>query len=63
MIRLMVCTASLFPYDPRIDSRIGHLHLILIYGAVWVTHLGYAGFLAYKWRAFIKERASAKFAE
>jgi hypothetical protein len=50
--------APLFPFDPSIDGPMGHLHLILIYTITWGLHLAYVAFIAYKWRAVVKERAA-----
>ena len=57
MASLLITLAPLFPYDPALDEPRGHLHLILIYAVVWIVHLGYVGFIAWKWRLLIKERA------
>ena len=34
--------SNLFPYDPAIDTRMGHRNLILIYLIVWGVQTGYA---------------------
>jgi recombinational DNA repair protein RecT len=45
---------GLFPYDPKIDSALGHSHLILAYCVVWAVQLGYLGYVAIKRRAASK---------
>jgi hypothetical protein len=39
---------GLFPYDPKIDSALGHSHLIFAYCVVWAVHLGYLGYIGIK---------------
>jgi hypothetical protein len=63
VVNLLVFMASLFPYDPRIDLPMGHSYLVAVYAVVWAGHLGYAGFVAYKWRLLVKERAAKRFVE
>jgi hypothetical protein len=58
MASLLMFKAPLFPFDPSIDGPMGHLHLILIYTITWGLHLAYVAFIAYKWRAVVKERAA-----
>jgi hypothetical protein len=33
--------ASIFPYDPNVDSAIEHHHLVIAYCLVWTVQLGY----------------------
>ncbi|WP_263353944.1 hypothetical protein [Acidicapsa acidisoli] len=48
MAKLLLSSGSIFPFDPAIDSQMGHRHLIMIYCAVWGTQLAYVGYIAYK---------------
>jgi hypothetical protein len=43
--------APLFPYDPRLDSVMGHQHLLLGYAFTWGIQLAYVLYVAMKWRA------------
>jgi hypothetical protein len=38
-----------FPYDPAIDSPLGHRHLILVYCLIWLAHAAYAAYVVRKW--------------
>jgi hypothetical protein len=48
MAKLLLFIASLFPYDPAIDSPMGHRHLVMIYCFVLGGHLAYVAYIAYK---------------
>ena len=37
-----------FPYDPAIDSALGHRHLILVYCLIWLAHAAYAAYVVRK---------------
>jgi hypothetical protein len=41
------------PYDPSIDTPLGHRNLVLIYCVVWLVQLAYA---TYATRRFIVSR-------
>jgi hypothetical protein len=43
--------ASVFPYDPAIDSMMGYHHLVIAYSLTWVVHLGYLGYVIHKRRS------------
>ena len=58
---LFAFIAGIFPYDPAIDSPLGHRNLILIYVFVWGGQFAYGAYVVYKWRkisraAGIKEK-------
>lgn len=50
MANLFAFIASIFPYDPAIDSPLGHRNLILIYLFVWGGQFAYGAYVIYKWR-------------
>ena len=43
--------ASIFPYDPKIDSVMGYHHLVIAYALTWVIHLCYLGYVIHKRRS------------
>ena len=43
--------SSLFPFDARIDTRLGHRHLILAYCVVWVVQVCYVCYLLFQWKS------------
>ena len=43
--------SSPFPFDARIDTRLGHRHLILAYCVVWAVQVCYVCYLLLKWRS------------
>ena len=43
--------ALIFPYDPKIDSMMGHHHLIAAYALTWLVHLSYLLYVGGKWKA------------
>jgi hypothetical protein len=43
--------SSLFPFDARIDTRLGHRHLILAYCVVWAVQVCYVCYLLFQWRS------------
>jgi hypothetical protein len=48
---LISAPASIFPYDPKIDSVMGHQHLVIAYCLTWFVHLCYLGYVSRKWYA------------
>ncbi len=38
----VLLVAAVVPFDPLIDTRLGHRNLVLIYIIVWVLQLAYA---------------------
>jgi len=40
---------SLIPYDPAIDTPLGHRNLVLIYCAVWFVQLAYGVYAIRRW--------------
>lgn len=42
---------SIFPYDPNIDSVMGHHHLMMAYSLTWVVHLCYLLYVSKKWHS------------
>jgi hypothetical protein len=49
--------ASVFPYDPNIDSALAHRHLVIAYSLVWFVQLCYLLYVGKKW---FSARASAE---
>jgi len=49
MLSALGLLAGIFPYDPAIDTPLGHRNLILIYASVWIGQIGYAVYAGYKW--------------
>jgi hypothetical protein len=49
--------ASVFPYDPNIDSALAHRHLLIAYSLVWFVQLCYLLYVGKKW---FSARASAE---
>lgn len=41
--------SSLIPYDPLIDTPLGHRNLVLIYCVVWLLQLGYGVYATRRW--------------
>ena len=41
--------ATIFPYDPRIDSVMGYHHLLIAYCLTWFVHIWYLGYVGRKW--------------
>jgi hypothetical protein len=50
MYKILVMLPNVFPYDPKIDTPLGHRNLVLIYCLTWGLQLGYAAFAVYSWR-------------
>jgi len=48
-----------FPYDPTIDSLLGHRHLILVYCLIWLAHLAYLAFVVGKWISVRREESES----
>jgi hypothetical protein len=48
---LISAAASIFPYDPKIDSVMDHQHLVIAYCLTWFVHLCYLGYVSRKWYA------------
>jgi len=46
-----------FPYDPAIDSPLGHRHLILVYCLIWLVHAAYAAYVVRKWMTVRREES------
>jgi hypothetical protein len=46
---LILAAASIFPYDPKIDSVMDHQHLVIAYCLTWFVHLCYLGYVSRKW--------------
>jgi hypothetical protein len=43
--------SSLFPFDPTIDTSLGHRHLILAYCVVGAVQLSYLCYLLRQWKS------------
>jgi hypothetical protein len=46
-----LASASIFPYDSKIDSVMGYHHLVVAYSLTWVVHLCYLGYVLHKRRS------------
>lgn len=46
-----------FPFDPAIDSALGHRHLILVYCLIWLAHAAYAAYVVRKWMSVGREES------
>ncbi len=60
MHNILVLLPHIFPYDPAIDTPLGHRNLVLIYGLTWVLQFGYAAYAVYTWRVASRQKASKK---
>ena len=47
----LLASSYVVPYDPAIDTPLGHRNLVLIYVLVWGVQLAYGIFVALSWRA------------
>jgi hypothetical protein len=47
----LMALASIFPYDPQIDSIMGYHHLVAAYSLTWVVHLCYLAYVIHKRRS------------
>ena len=43
--------SSLFPFDARIDTRLGYRHLVMAYCVVWVIQVCYVCYLLFQWKS------------
>lgn len=57
MVAKILVLAGLFPFDPSIDTPLGHRNLILVYVAVWGLHLAYLLYALLQWKA-LSQRSS-----
>jgi hypothetical protein len=48
--------ASVFPYDPKIDSAMAHEHLVIAYSLTWFVHLCYLFHVVRKWRSTRRQK-------
>jgi hypothetical protein len=48
--------ASIFPFDPQMDTPLGHRNLVALYVIVWTAQFGYAMYAVNKYRAATKKR-------
>jgi hypothetical protein len=58
MYSAFVLPPKFFPYDPKIDTPLGHRNLVLIYVLVWGFQFGYAAYAVYTWRIANKQKLS-----
>lgn len=56
MHSILVVLPNFFPYDPRIDTPLGHRNLVFIYALTWTLQIGYAAYAIYTWRAANKKK-------
>jgi hypothetical protein len=60
MVSVLAFMPHIFPYDPAIDTPLGHRNLILIYCVTWGLQLAYAAYALNKWRIARKETSSVR---
>lgn len=48
--------ASVFPYDPKLDSAMAHEHLVIAYSLTWFVHLCYLFYVGRKWRSTRRQK-------
>lgn len=46
-----------FPFDPAIDSAMGHRHLIAVYCVIWLAHAAYATYVVKKWMSIRRDES------
>lgn len=46
----LFASALIVPFDPSIDTRLGHRNLVLIYIVVGLVQLAYAAYALHTWR-------------
>ena len=63
MVTNALLMVRLFPFDPAIDTSLGHRNLLLVYCAVWGLHLAYLLYAVAQWKALKGERASVDTSE
>ncbi|MEG9438048.1 hypothetical protein JAO29_18025 [Edaphobacter sp. HDX4] len=39
----------IIPFDPAIDTPLGHRNLVLIYSVVWLAQLAYGAYTVRRW--------------
>lgn len=47
----LFASALIMPFDPSIDTPLGHRNLVLIYIVVGLVQLAYAAYALHTWRA------------
>ena len=57
---LLVFLPKIFPYDPTIDTPLGHRNLVLIYALTWSLQFGYAAYAVYTWRKANRQKRFEK---
>ena len=57
---LLAFLPKIFPYDPTIDTPLGHRNLILIYALTWCLQFSYAGYTVYTWRKASRRKRYGK---
>jgi hypothetical protein len=58
MLRLFA-SARIVPFDPSIDTPLGHRNLVLIYVMVGLVQLAYAAYTLHKWRVSGRQTKSS----
>ena len=56
----IIAAASLFPFDPKMDTPLGHRNLIAVYVVIWVSQSLYALHAFNKYRASRKKNVIAR---
>ena len=54
MVTEALMLIRLFPFDPSIDTSLGHRNLVLVYVVVWCLHLAYLCYAVLQWKALGK---------
>ncbi len=55
MFSVLAFIRQIVPYDPTIDTPLGHRNLVIIYCATWIVQIVYAAYAVHKWRAVPKD--------
>ncbi len=55
MVTKALILVRLFPFDPSIDTPLGHRNLVLVYSAVWGLHLAYLLYALLQWKALTRD--------
>ncbi|QHN04804.1 hypothetical protein FTO74_16640 [Granulicella sp. WH15] len=60
MHNILVFLPAIFPFDPAIDTPLGHRNLVLIYDLTWGLQFGYAVYAIYTWRVASRQKPPQK---
>lgn len=56
----LFAAARIVPFDPLIDTPLGHRNLVLIYVIVGFVQLAYAAYALHKWRVSGRQTESSR---